>query len=120
MTTFETAFAAGAAPALQADHGQAVTYTAPDGTPTACTAALVGEVRREQDPDEDGRVLRSSRDVMIFKSEVDPVSINGTVTIAGEVWSGFAIQSETGVATVLEVVRIGTAEVSRPGYRRQV
>lgn len=118
MSRLSDRFAESALPGLKDELGDEVTYTAPDGTQTTCTALLDDEeTRREYDSG--GQALRRVRQVTIFKSDVDPVSVNGTVTIAGVVWAGFAVLAESAVATVLEVVRIGTAEVSRPAYRRQ-
>ena len=118
MSRLSDRFAESAEPGLKDELGDEVTYIAPDGTQTTCIALLDDE-RIERELDAGGMGLRRVREVTIFKSDVAEVAMKGKVTIGADVWSVESKVADTAVATVVELVWAGRAEVSRPGFREQ-
>jgi len=111
-------FAESAVPGLKDELGSEVTYTAPDGTQTTCTA-LVDEEETLREQDSGGQALRRVHEVTIFKVDVAEIAMKGKVTIGSDVWSVESKVAESEVATVVELKWPGRAEVSRPGFREQ-
>lgn len=117
-TAFDQLFDAEARGPLRGHFGTAVTYRHSDGSETAATAVL-GEELETKETGEGGRQYRREREAALFKDEVPVVSMKGNVTIHTEIWSVDEILGESGSQTICRLVRIETAEVSQPDYRRE-
>ncbi len=132
MSTFDTLYADVGVPLLVGFFGHdgvdgGFDYTKPDGQPGGHFDAILGPEKTEEDSTDEGRTIRRIRQAaiprqagLLFWSE--PPSMKGTFTIndgAGPVeYAVESIEAITESFAYVRLVRRGSAELSRPGYRR--
>jgi len=123
MSRFDDNLAA-VLPNLLEHHGQTVTYTAADGTPTVLTA-YCEPARAESETTDTGLVRRQTRKVLIgtdptaAEGGVAEPAANATVTIGSSNWQVRGVE-QAGAVAVLDCVSTASAERAGPGYRRRV
>jgi len=123
MSRFDADFAVAMADVFF-QHGESITYTPAGGDPVALTGCVERE-RSEEDPATDGRHQRRVRAVKVL-SDADDADYGGvaepseraTVTIDSVEYSVESISTVSTAAWRLGLVRIGSVERSRPGYRK--
>lgn len=103
---------------LEESHGQAATYTAPDGTATALVGAIVGHEQAELVAELDGQSERRVRDLSVPRAELDQPETEARVTIDGVEYYVESVASQSATWTRLALVRISPVEITRPDYRR--
>lgn len=121
MSQFDTAFAAAGLPVLLFPHGQTVTLKGANVDDLSVTA-LVGPVEGAAVDGDRGREAETSRPVEVQASDVSTPGAWTRVTIGGSTGEDWKIISDppavlTESTIIYTVVRIGSAERSRPGYR---
>ncbi len=132
MSRFGDLYAAVGVPLLieQLGHGGldgGIDYTRPDGQPGGHFRAILGAERTEEDPAEEGRTIRRVREAKIPRQAglpfwLEPPSMGGTFTTdEGRGPVEYSVESIEAVSenfACVRLVRRGSAEHSRPGYRR--
>lgn len=118
MTTFDDLYTDMAEPILKSVTGQTVTYRDRGGTDSSITA-IVGEERRREEASEDGRVVVREIDAVIYRDDVDDVDTDSSVIIDEVEWPVDEILARSGSQTTVRLIRIESAERSRPAYRYQ-
>jgi hypothetical protein len=119
---FDTIFAECARPRMVNITGTSIVYRAPDADAVTATA-VVGEIAADEQTDDEGRRREQRRSIIIGRDAtaegggVANVREDATIDIGTDRWSIEAIEALTGAYTRVRVIRIGTVEVSRPGYR---
>ena len=106
--------------------GEPVTYTPPDDGEAVALTGIVEREQVEEDPAGDGRRQRRVRGVKIL-SDADDADYGGvaapseraTVTIDSIEYAVNSIGTVTSSVWRLGLVRIGSVEKSRPGYRQK-
>lgn len=125
-SAFDADFAASAVPQLLDVFGDSakIKYLNPQADPVSLTAIL-GDIRARPEDGERGRKRRKVRQV---KFSTDPASADGgvaepaeqhTLEIDGSIWSIESIDSINDSMATVTVVRIGSVEISRQGYRER-
>ena len=122
MSAFDTTYADCALPQLMDQLGRAITYDPADGDKVELTA-IVGQITTEEQAGERGGKKVQIRTVIIT-TDADGIyggvaapRQNEELIIDGDRWAVEAQPTVSASAARLRVVRIGSRERSRDGYR---